>query len=154
KAAVRERIIRRETVAQIPGVVPCGRRPVQRQPDQRRAGKYCPHKARENGQRSWAPPAGQHQMHATLYPCGEMFLLFFAAASLLYAADADWRAYGGGPAGTRSSPLKQITRVNVVRLHVAWTYDTADGPGDPQTQPILVNGVLYGVTPTHKVIAL
>jgi quinoprotein glucose dehydrogenase len=77
-----------------------------------------------------------------------------AAISLLAAADRDWPAYGGGPAGNRYSPLKQITRSNVARLHVAWTYDTHDGPGDPQTQPIMVGGVLYGVTPTHKTIAL
>ena len=79
-----------------------------------------------------------------------LFLLPF----LLLAADRDWPAYGGNPAGTRYSPLNQITRANVTRLHVAWTYDTKDGAGDPQTQPILVNGVLYGVTPRHKVIAL
>ena len=78
-----------------------------------------------------------------------------AALPLLFAANPpDWPAYGGGPAGTRYSPLKQITRANVSRLAVAWTYDTADGAGDPQTQPILVNGVLYGLTPRHKLIAL
>ena len=66
----------------------------------------------------------------------------------------DWPAYGGGVAGTRYSPLKQINRETVKGLAVAWSYDTADGSGDPQTQPILVNGVLYGVTPAHKIIAL
>ena len=80
------------------------------------------------------------------------FLIFLAVSAL--AADRDWPAYGGGPAGIRYSPLKQINRSNVAQLHVAWTYDTSDGPGDPQTQPILVNGVLYGVTPTHKIVAL
>lgn len=50
--------------------------------------------------------------------------------------------------------MKQINRSNVSHLKVAWTYDTKDGPGDPQTQPIVVDGVLYGVTPTHKAIAL
>ena len=80
--------------------------------------------------------------------------LFLIAACGLFAADRDWPAYGGGPAGIRYSQLKQINRANVARLHVAWTYDTNDGSGDPQTQPILVNGVLYGVTPTHKTVAL
>ena len=63
------------------------------------------------------------------------------------AEGRDWPAYGGHLEGTRYSPLKQITRANVSRLKVAWTYDTADGPGDPQTQPIVVDGVLFGVTP-------
>lgn len=83
-----------------------------------------------------------------------LLALAVAAASVTAAAHRDWPAYGGGPAGIRYSPLKQITRSNVARLRVAWTYDTHDGPGDPQTQPIVVDGVLYGVTPTHKAIAL
>jgi quinoprotein glucose dehydrogenase len=80
--------------------------------------------------------------------------LAFALVAVRFLAAADWPGYGGGPAGIRNSPLKQINRANVSRLKVAWTYDTRDGEGDPQTQPILVNGVLYGVTPTHKAIAL
>jgi quinoprotein glucose dehydrogenase len=74
--------------------------------------------------------------------------------SLYAAAEVEWPAYGGGPADIRYSSLKQINRTNVGRLEVAWSYDTADGSGDPQTQPIMVNGVLYGLTPKHKVIAL
>jgi quinoprotein glucose dehydrogenase len=70
------------------------------------------------------------------------------------AQNRDWPAYGGGPEDIRYSSLKQINRSNVSRLRVAWSYDTADGPGDPQTQPIIVNGVLFGVTPKHKVVAL
>ena len=66
----------------------------------------------------------------------------------------DWLAYGGGPNDIRYSPLQQINRDNVSQLQLAWSYDTADGPGDPQTQPIMVNGVLYGLTPAHKVVAL
>src|SRR5262249_34994889 len=69
-------------------------------------------------------------------------------------AETPWPAYGGGPAETRYSALKQINRRNVGRLRVAWTYDTADGAGDPQTQPIMIGGILYGLTPKHKVVAL
>jgi len=72
----------------------------------------------------------------------------------LHAADANWPAYGGNSASTRYAPLKQINRSNVARLQLAWTYDTADGPGASQTQPIVVDGVLYALTPKHKVIAL
>ena len=73
---------------------------------------------------------------------------------LIAAAHHDWPAYGGGPAGIRYSPLEQINRSNVARLKVAWSFDTQETPGDSQTQPIMVNGVLYGITPTHKAIAL
>ena len=68
--------------------------------------------------------------------------------------ETDWPAYGGGSAGIRYSPLKQINTSNVSRLAVAWTWNTADGRGDTQTQPIMVDGVLFGVTPRHKIIAL
>ena len=62
--------------------------------------------------------------------------------------------YGGDAAGTRYSKLKQINRANVQQLEIAWTYDAADGPGDSQNQPVVANGILYGVTPKHKVVAL
>jgi glucose dehydrogenase len=69
------------------------------------------------------------------------------------AADHDWPAYGGDPAKTRHSPLKQINRGNVARLALAWSYDTGE-KGDTQTQPIVAGRVLYGYTPTHRAFAL
>jgi quinoprotein glucose dehydrogenase len=75
-------------------------------------------------------------------------------SAFLQAQSRNWPAYGGGPEETRYSDLKQINRSNVAKLQVAWSYDTADGAGDPQTQPIMVNGVLFGLTPKHKVVAL
>ena len=69
-------------------------------------------------------------------------------------ADTENFLYGGDAAGTRYSKLKQINRTNVQQLEIAWQYDSADGTGDPQNQPVIVNGILYGVTPKHKLIAL
>src|ERR1043166_15307 len=63
-----------------------------------------------------------------------------AAPVAAHSGEQDWPAYGGGPEDIRYSDLKQINRSNVSRLEVAWTYDAADGPGDPQTQPIMVSG--------------
>jgi quinoprotein glucose dehydrogenase len=82
-----------------------------------------------------------------------------AALALLQGAgngrqEQDWPAYGGGPEGIRYSSLRQINRSNVARLQLAWSYDTADGAGDPQTQPIMVDGVVFGLTPRHKVVAI
>jgi quinoprotein glucose dehydrogenase len=79
------------------------------------------------------------------------------AGSLLSAmvdSDTDWPAYGGGPADIRHSTLNQINTTNVGKLRIAWKYDTRDGAGDPQTQPIETGGVVFGVTPRHKTIAL
>lgn len=66
----------------------------------------------------------------------------------------DWPVYGGGSSGQRYSPLTQINRSNVARLRGAWTWDAAEGRGDSQTQPIVIDGILYGVTPKHRVVAL
>ena len=78
------------------------------------------------------------------------------AYAALHAASSEhaWPGYGGGPADNRYSSLKQINIANVSRLQVAWTYDTQDGAGDTQTQPITIGGTLYGVTPAHKIVAI
>jgi glucose dehydrogenase len=64
-------------------------------------------------------------------------------------------AYGGQPAQEHYSPLTQINRSNVRRLRVAWTYDAGNlGSHGLQTTPLVINGVLYGFTPSQKVFAL
>jgi quinoprotein glucose dehydrogenase len=65
----------------------------------------------------------------------------------------DWPAYGGGPENNHYSRLTQINRNNVKRLNVAWSFDTQEA-GGLQTSPIIVDGVLYGITPTQKIFAL
>ena len=89
---------------------------------------------------------------------GAMMLLvslgvFLAAQARQPSPGPEWPAYGGGPDQIRYSPLKQINTTNVARLAVAWTYDTGE-TGGLQTQPLVVDGVLYGYTPTHKTFAL
>jgi quinoprotein glucose dehydrogenase len=64
-----------------------------------------------------------------------------------------WAAYGGGPEQIRYSRLDQINRANVKQLEQAWIWDSGE-TGGLQTQPIVVDGVLYAVTPTHKTFAL
>ena len=66
---------------------------------------------------------------------------------------SDWPAYGGQKNGNRYTTLKQINRDNVAQLKPAWQFDM-DNPGAPQTQPIVVDGVVYAFTPTLDVIAL
>ena len=69
------------------------------------------------------------------------------------SAPQDWPRYGGSPEATHFSPLAQIDRSNVSQLKIAWTYDTGE-EGGLQSSPIMVNGVLYGITPTQKIFAL
>jgi quinoprotein glucose dehydrogenase len=65
----------------------------------------------------------------------------------------DWPAYGGAPENTHYSSLAQINRANVKELRLAWSFDTGE-PGGLETSPVIVDGVLYGITPTQKVFAL
>jgi quinoprotein glucose dehydrogenase len=69
--------------------------------------------------------------------------------------DAGWPV-NGGPDNIRYSPLTQITRENVRRLQVAWTYDSHDSfkGSEMQSNPVVVDGVLYATTPTLKVVAV
>ena len=85
-------------------------------------------------------------------------LISMVATALLQRPDTvpayrGWSAYGGGPEQIRYSSLQQINRANVGQLEVAWTYDTGE-MGGMQTQPVIVDGVLYAYTPTHKTFAL
>lgn len=80
-------------------------------------------------------------------------LLFLFAGRSLAAQDQDWPVYGGSAASTHYSSLAQINRGNVKDLKVAWSFDTGE-KGGLQTNPIVVDGVLYGITPTQKIFAL
>ncbi|MGB2637317.1 MAG: PQQ-binding-like beta-propeller repeat protein, partial [Candidatus Acidiferrum sp.] len=68
-------------------------------------------------------------------------------------ASTDWAAYGGNPENTHYSSLTQINRTNVKELKVAWSFDTGE-PGGLETSPLIVDGVLFGITPTQKIFAL
>lgn len=65
----------------------------------------------------------------------------------------DWREYLGGNNRNHYSLLKQIDSSNVSQLQVAWTYSTGDS-GQMQCNPIIVNGVLYGMTAANQPFAL
>jgi len=69
------------------------------------------------------------------------------------ATSQNWSRYGGNDENNHYSPLAQIDRGNVSKLQVAWTFDTGE-EGGLQTSPLIVNGVLYGITPTQKIFAL
>ena len=74
----------------------------------------------------------------------------FAAAP---QGQQDWPAYGGSRENNHYSSLTQINRSNVKRLAVAWSFDTHE-EGGLQSSPIIIDGVLYGITPTQKIFAL
>ena len=85
---------------------------------------------------------------------GYLVVMVFVIHSQGAPTNVEWPVAAGSPGGMRYSPLKQINASNVNQLEVAWTYDVSDGPGTLETNPVVVNGVLYGYTPTQKVFAV
>src|SRR5688572_30064475 len=83
-------------------------------------------------------------------------LALVPSAASAQAKSVDWPVYGGTSDNTRYSTLDQITPANVNQLRVAWTYETRDEfPGsEMQSNPSIVDGVLYATTPKLRVIAL
>lgn len=65
----------------------------------------------------------------------------------------DWAFYGGNQGGDRYAALEQVNLQNVKDLQLAWSYKTGEN-GEMQTQPIVVNGIFYGVTAAMKLFAL
>jgi quinoprotein glucose dehydrogenase len=72
-------------------------------------------------------------------------------------ADGEWRSYGKDSAGSRFSPLKQITPQNVARLTLAWSFRLG---GDQTTlpelevTPLMIDQTLYLCSGTNDIIAL
>src|SRR5438477_308788 len=89
-------------------------------------------------------------------------LLLGIAPAALHGQEVDWRANGRDVQGTRYSPAAEITRKNVSRLELAWTYRTAETYAGYKTEkatafeatPLVVDGTMYLGTPLGRVIAL
>ncbi|MEP7346459.1 MAG: PQQ-binding-like beta-propeller repeat protein [Gemmatimonadaceae bacterium] len=72
------------------------------------------------------------------------------------SGSVDWPVYGGGTANIKYSVLTQISPANVAQLKVAWTYETHDEftGSEMQSNPIVIDGVLYATSPKLRVFAL
>src|SRR6185369_11861685 len=110
------------------------------------------------------------------FPVG--FRLFFAGAAIAAlavgigaqkTADGDWPMYARDLAGTKFSPLKQITADNVSRLQPAWNVTLVERPqgqgrgrgagaepqpSNPEVTPIVVKGVMYLLSAGNAITAL
>jgi len=81
------------------------------------------------------------------------------AAAIAATRAGDWPSYSRDLAGTRYSPLAQITGINVSDLRQSWVYplgrNTTTGSlwGGSELTPIVVDGVLYA-TASDRVVAL
>ncbi|HLT73086.1 MAG TPA: PQQ-binding-like beta-propeller repeat protein [Cyclobacteriaceae bacterium] len=68
----------------------------------------------------------------------------------------DWPVYRGDDGVNAYSGLTQINRENVGNLQVAWMYRSGDYEENStiEANPLIVDGILYGVTPGLNVFAL
>lgn len=88
------------------------------------------------------------RIFALIYPC----LVFTAIADPI--PDTDWNTYLGDVESRQHSALSQITKANVAQLEVAWEYRTGGRPGQIQCNPLVLDGVLYGISPSMHAFAL
>ena len=88
-------------------------------------------------------------------PAACLLLALLPACAPAPLPQADW-PINGGPGNARFSPLAQITKDNVTQLQVAWTYESGDHftASEMQSNPVVVDGVLYVTTPTMQVVAV
>jgi alcohol dehydrogenase (cytochrome c) len=73
------------------------------------------------------------------------FFSLLAPTVFAQSQPGDWPVYNGDFAGTRFSPLTEITKANVSGLRRACTYETGESTAF-QTGPIEVQGALYFTT--------
>ena len=80
-------------------------------------------------------------------------LIFFLRADIPSPSGKNWSEFQGGPGRNQYSTLDQITPSNVDQLEMAWEYHTLDS-GQIQCNPIIIDGVLYGMTATTQPFAV
>jgi len=68
----------------------------------------------------------------------------------------DWGIYRGDQKANQFSKLDQVNVSNVSQLEPAWTFNTGDATRNSaiQSNPIIVNGTLYLVSPVGQLLAL
>jgi quinoprotein glucose dehydrogenase len=90
---------------------------------------------------------------AVLLSAAGMPALSGQAAHAQTSNSRDWAVWNGDSEGDHYSPLAQIDRRNVTELRVAWKFDTGE-EGGLETNPLVIDGVVYANTPSRKVVAL
>ena len=100
------------------------------------------------------------RLFATTALCALLLAPGNSLAQRSEVAAGDWQGYGRDVAGTRFSPLSEITPANVGGLGESWRFDFK--PADDtsarllvsQMTPIAIGGVIYLPTPYGRIVAL
>lgn len=90
--------------------------------------------------------------------------MLFLPALLTVACDIgqqayrSWEVYGGSEENIKYSALDEIDTTNVSSLKLVWEYASGEASEtnmtDMKTNPIIIDGVLYGLNPQLKLFAL
>jgi quinoprotein glucose dehydrogenase len=85
-----------------------------------------------------------------------MVVLALAAMAAHGQENADWAHYHGSQEQTHYSTLNQINTSNIGKLKLAWRWDSKQEFKDSEMQsnPLVIGGVMYVVTPKLNVAAL
>lgn len=81
-------------------------------------------------------------------------LTLLVSVAAIAQTGADWPHYGGTQLSWRYSTLDQINTGNVKNLAPAWIFQTGDYAENLQSTPLVVDGVMYLITPRARVFAL
>ena len=71
--------------------------------------------------------------------------------------NGNWDTYMGDPGRSHYSHLSEINHDNVAQLELAWSYDSGElreGNSSMYTSPLIVDGILYGLSPKLVAFAL
>ena len=93
--------------------------------------------------RAWRAAGGFHAILAAA-------LVALLGLPLAAQTPREWRDYAGGPDSSRYVAATEITRANVARLQVAWTYPE----GQSDFNPVVAHGVVYGRGPNSSFVAI
>lgn len=102
---------------------------------------------------SYCQVLSKHTGRKLIYLLVFVFALYNCTHKETHSNPADWPEYLGGADRNHYSALEQVTLANVSRLRIAWEYHTKDS-GQLQCNPIIMNGILYGMTATTEPFAL
>src|SRR5687767_2104081 len=93
---------------------------------------------------SWSP------MRRTALPAAAALVALASGAAAPAQPPREWRDYAGGADSSRFVAATQITKANVHRLEVAWTY----APGQTDFNALVVRAVVYGRGAGSSFVAL
>lgn len=85
-------------------------------------------------------------------------MVLITASRFVWKKYEDWKIQGGSGENIKYSSLNQVDTTNVDQLKVAWVYRSENGDsttfGPMQCNPVIVDNVLFGVSPRLKLFAI